>query len=145
MVPPPWLESRRTTFAKCSAQKMRGSATMRVSDSSSSSWLVHPMRWHIGVYRGKSTKAMGLKYQIMQVGRSRVTMGDILKRPDISYRPFTLPAGRSSQWPTVVVESGYSLRAPPTFDRWLTSGSAAREDWLKLQLSFPSSCEVQGF
>lgn len=31
-----------------------------------------------------------------------------VKEPDLSYQPNQLPRGRSGQWPTLVVESGYS-------------------------------------
>lgn len=51
---------------------------------------------------------MGCQDDFDGLGAARVTAGRSGKEPDASFIPCTLPAGRSEDWPTVVVEVGFS-------------------------------------
>lgn len=51
---------------------------------------------------------MGVLDELLPFGGARVKEGSYRKEPDRSWRPRTLPTGRSPKWPTLVVESGWS-------------------------------------
>lgn len=60
------------------------------------------------------------------LGAAAVESPDRRKQPDLSYIPETLPFGRSSEWPSFIVEVGYSeferkLKADATW--WLESSA----------------------
>jgi hypothetical protein len=46
--------------------------------------------------------------QLQTLGRADVFTPERIKPPDMSYRPVRLPDGRSKQWPSVVMQCGYS-------------------------------------
>lgn len=51
---------------------------------------------------------MGLEDELLPTGSKRIKSASRLKEPDSSWRPRSLPACRTTQWPTVVTESGSS-------------------------------------
>lgn len=51
---------------------------------------------------------MGLEDELLPTGSKRIKSASRLKEPDSSWRPRSLPACRTTQWPTVVIESGSS-------------------------------------
>lgn len=51
---------------------------------------------------------MGLKQQIVNTSAKRIKEIPRSKEPDDSWKPLTLPPARSSKWPTLVVECGWS-------------------------------------
>ncbi|KAK2813642.1 hypothetical protein FQN50_000040 [Emmonsiellopsis sp. PD_5] len=66
-----------------------------------------------GIARGgfenlMSYAGMGLTSELLPTGRADVVGSNRIKNPDCSYRPIHLPANRTGQWPTLVVEVAYS-------------------------------------
>lgn len=60
------------------------------------------IQWHI------TEIANGIDDGLDYTGQASRTSEDREKRPDTSYQPVDLPAGRSDQWPSLVIEAGWS-------------------------------------
>lgn len=60
------------------------------------------IQWHIFQF------ADGIEDGIQNAGQTSRKSEDREKRPDTSYQPLYLPAGRSDQWPSFVIEAGWS-------------------------------------
>ena len=72
----------------------------------------------------QAVEHMGLEDELLPTGSKRITLSPHSKEPDSSWRPRSLPVGRTDQWPTVVIESGFieslsRLRLDAQW--WLTS------------------------
>ncbi|KAL2214909.1 hypothetical protein M432DRAFT_554465 [Thermoascus aurantiacus ATCC 26904] len=57
---------------------------------------------------GTKTMQMNVYHRLHFAGRKEVQGSSKAKRPDTSYRPMDLPDGRMPNWPSMVVEAGYS-------------------------------------
>lgn len=53
-------------------------------------------------------ESMGLGQEIVATGRKRIKESPHSKEPDRSWKPLALPPARSTKWPTLVVECGWS-------------------------------------
>ncbi|OJJ44485.1 hypothetical protein ASPZODRAFT_18675 [Penicilliopsis zonata CBS 506.65] len=51
---------------------------------------------------------MGLEDDLKTLGHADVEAGNHTQQPDHSYQPKVLPYGRSSKWPSVVIETGFA-------------------------------------
>ncbi|OJJ43925.1 hypothetical protein ASPZODRAFT_145062 [Penicilliopsis zonata CBS 506.65] len=66
---------------------------------------------HLNVTLALILGGMNLVEEIDFLANAHVYSGGHTKRPDQSYIPSVLPAGRSGVWPSVVIETGYPERS----------------------------------
>ena len=55
----------------------------------------------------QAVEHMGLEDELLPMGSKLITLTSHSKEPDSSWRPRSLPVGRTDQWPTVVIETGF--------------------------------------
>ncbi|KAL2008948.1 hypothetical protein VTN00DRAFT_7142 [Thermoascus crustaceus] len=65
-------------------------------------------RTHFGKMFYITAKSMNLDDNLMPDGSATVMGPTAANSPDDSYQPYPLPPGRSDEWPTLVVDVGYS-------------------------------------
>ena len=82
-------------------------------------WLAKTIQFHIMHSAGKIDDG------VLYTAQTTRSTEDRRKRPDTSYQPIELPAGRSDQWPSFVIEAGWS-ESPAKLERdasWWISAS----------------------
>lgn len=53
-------------------------------------------------------ETMGLEQEVVATGRKRIKEFPYSKEPDHSWKPLTVAQARSTKWPTLVVERGWT-------------------------------------
>lgn len=65
---------------------------------------------HLGIHNTLIMRlaAMNIRHQLRSLGRTDVMTPSRIKQPTQSYKPRQIPASRSTQWPSVLIQSAYS-------------------------------------